>query len=218
MSNTNIKQLIEQARDYEAHTGELRRYLNEQLAQLHPSIQGQSGDQLASLMHFVDQYIAHVPEFLDAACTVAVESGLTETVMPLLRAAEYFFLEPPPQLEGHRGLDALLDEAYLAHRFVEEINDCYMTHFDQPLIPMDLTVANLIAHQLIGEPFANELDELVHTAALHQFASSRFDIDNLEAYKAHLNDPKVKAAWRRWPCFSAELGVELNWGMLAHAC
>ena len=83
MSDTNIKQLIEQARDYEARTGELRRYLNEQLAQLHPSIQGQNGDQLASLMHFVDQYIAHVPEFLDAACTVAVESGVPETVMPL---------------------------------------------------------------------------------------------------------------------------------------
>jgi len=48
-------------------------------------------------------------------------------------------------LEGHEGLDGLLDEAYLAHRLVEEVNDLYIKHFGQPLIPADTTVANVIA-------------------------------------------------------------------------
>ncbi|MCJ8170581.1 hypothetical protein [Atopomonas sediminilitoris] len=212
-----FNQLIDEARAYEARTGELKRYLNEQVTRLHPSIRSE-GDPLDNLMHFVEQYIAHVPEFLDAATRVAVESGLTEAVMPLLRAAEYFFVEPPPQLDGHRGLDALLDEAYLAHRLVEEVNDCYMQQLGQPLIPMDLTVANLIVHQLIGEPFANELDELVHCAAVHMVDSSRFDAVSLDAYRARLSDPNVKAAWRQWPCMSQTLGLELAWAHQAVAC
>jgi hypothetical protein len=113
-------------------------------------------------------------------------------------------------MNGHVGLDSLLDEAYLAHRFVEEVNDLYIKHFGQPLIPLDMTVANLIAHQLIGEAFANQLDEVVHHAVDEMLNDESFALESVEAYREKLSSPDTGAAWKRWPCMSRRLGVGLE--------
>ena len=124
--------------------------------------------------------------------------------------AEHFFLQPPALLQGHEGLDGLLDEAYLAHRLVEEVNDLYIKHFGQPLIPVDITVANVIAHQLIGEAFANQLDEAVHHAVDEMLNEDSFALESVETYREQLKSPETEAAWKRWPCLSRQLGVELE--------
>jgi len=141
---------------------------------------------------------------------VARDAGIEERISPVLKVAEQFFLTPPAVIEGHDGLDALLDEAYLAHRLVEEVNDRYIAHFGQPLIPLDTTVANLVAHQLIGEPFANQLDEAVHQAAESMLEESIFNSPTAQAYRARLSDPQTVSAWKQWPCLSRRFGVELH--------
>ena len=128
----------------------------------------------------------------------------------MLKIAEQFFIQPPEIMQGHVGLDCLLDEAYLAHRLVEEVNDLYIKHFGQPLIPLDMTVANLIAHQLIGEDFANQLDEAVHHAVDEMLDEDSFALESVEAYREKLNSPDTGAAWKRWPCLSRQLGVGLE--------
>lgn len=142
--------------------------------------------------------------------TVRSEAGIEAQVKPVLKLAEQFFLSPPSILEGHQGLDALLDEAYLAHRLVEEVNDRYITHLGQPLIPLDTTVANVIAHQLIGEPFANQLDEAVHHAVDELLDEQVFQQDSVQEYRTRLSNPQTVAAWQNWPCLSRQLGVELG--------
>ena len=107
-------------------------------------------------------------------------------------------------------VDALLDEAYLAHRLVEEVNDRYITHLGQPLIPLDTTVANVIAHQLIGEPFANQLDEAVHHAVDELLDEQVFQQDSVQEYRTRRSNPQTVAAWQNWPCLSRQLGVELG--------
>ncbi|HSX69979.1 MAG TPA: hypothetical protein VLF16_03520, partial [Pseudomonas sp.] len=102
------------------------------------------------------------------------------------------------------------DEAYLAHRLVEEVNDRYIAHLGQPLIPLDTTVANVIAHQLIGEPFANQLDEAVHHTLDELLDDSVFRQDSVQEYRARLASPQTLAAWQNWPCLSRQLGVELG--------
>ena len=141
---------------------------------------------------------------------MAREAGIEAQVKPVLKLAEQFFLSPPSILEGHQGLDALLDEAYLAHRLVEEVNDRYITHLGQPLIPLDTTVANVIAHQLIGEPFANQLDEAVHHAVDELLDEQVFQQDSVQEYRTRLSNPQTVAAWQNWPCLSRQLGVELG--------
>lgn len=95
---------------------------------------------------------------------------------------------------------------------MEEVNDRYIAHFGQALIPLDTTVANLVAHQLIGEPFANRLDEAVHHAVENMLDATTFDADSARAYRENLKNPRVVAAWQQWPCLSKQLGVELSLG------
>ncbi|VXB00211.1 conserved hypothetical protein [Pseudomonas sp. 8AS] len=210
MNTLALREQIQQALAHEADSGALAQQLQGQLAKLHPTIQLPASDARGVLERFVAAYIEQVPDVLDAANSVAREAGIEEQIKPVLKLAEQFFLSPPSVMEGHQGLDALLDESYLAHRLVEEVNDRYITHLGQPLIPLDTTVANLIAHQLIGEPFANQLDEAVQHAMDGLLDDSVFQQSSVQDYRARLSSPQTLTAWQSWPCLSRQLGVELG--------
>jgi hypothetical protein len=212
MNTAALRQLIERAHQHEASSGQLAKQLDAQLERLHPAIRLPVENAQAVLASFVAAYIAQVPDLLDAAHAVATEAGIEAQIKPVLKIAEEYFLQPPALMNGHDGLDGLLDEAYLAHRLVEEMNDLYIGQFGQPLIPMDTTVANLIAHQLIGEDFANRLDAAVHQTVEDMLNPRRFDPAQIQAYREQLDDPQVVAAWQSWPCLSRHLGVELALG------
>ena len=210
MNTPALREQIQLALVQEASSDALARQLQHQLDLLHPTIQLPASDAHGVLTRFVTSYVEQVPDVLDAAHAVAREAGIEAQVKPVLKLAEQFFLSPPSILEGHQGLDALLDEAYLAHRLVEEVNDRYITHLGQPLIPLDTTVANVIAHQLIGEPFANQLDEAVHHAVDELLDEQVFQQDSVQEYRTRLSNPQTVAAWQNWPCLSRQLGVELG--------
>lgn len=209
MNTPALRDLIHRAHKYEASTGQLARQLGSQMERLHPAIRLPQTDALGALTRFVTAYVDNAPDVLEAANQVAREAGIEAQIKPVLKVAEQFFLQPPALMAGHEGLDGLLDEAYLAHRLVEEVNDRYIAHLGQPLIPLDTTVANLIAHQLIGEPFANQLDEAVHHAVDGMLDEESFNQRSVQAYRDRLSDPETEAAWQRWPCLSRQLGVEL---------
>ena len=210
MNTAALRSLIQHAHQHEAASGLLRQQLEAQLERLHPAIQLPDVDALTVMARFVAAYIDQVPEMLEAAASVAEEAGIREQILPVLKVAETFFIQPPALLEGHQGLNTLLDEAYLAHRLVEEVNDRYISHLGQVLIPLDTTMANLIAHQLIGEPFANQLDEAVHHALAGMLDDASFDQPSVQAYRERLAAPDTASAWQRWPCLSQQLGVELQ--------
>ncbi|WP_339453869.1 hypothetical protein [Pseudomonas sp. EA_5y_Pfl2_R50] len=210
MNTAALREQIQKAQQHEKDTGLLTRQLESKLPHLHPAIQLPEADAQGALTRFVAAYIDEVPDLLDAANEVAREAGIESQIKPVLKIAEQYFLQPPAIMAGHVGLDSLLDEAYLAHRFVEEVNDLYIKHFCQPLIPLDMTVANLIAHQLIGEEFANQLDEAVHHAIDEMLNDESFALESVEAYRDKLSSPDTGAAWKRWPCMGRRLGVGLE--------
>lgn len=208
MNTAALREQIQRAHEHEAKTDQLKQQLGQQLPHLHPSISLPS-DAQGALIRFVGAYIDQVPDLLEAANSVAREAGIESQIRPVLKIAEQYFMQPPVMLADHVGLDCLLDEAYLAHRLVEEVNDLYIKHFSQPLIPLDMTVANLIAHQLIGEEFANQLDEAVHHSVDQMLDEDSFALESVESYRQRLLSPDTGAAWRRWPCLSRQLGVDI---------
>ena len=206
MNTAAIRAQISRAQEHEAET----KHLAKQLPHLHAAIELPDTDKNVVMTRFVSAYIEQVPDLLDAANAVAHEAGIESQIKPVLKIAEQYFAQPLPLLDGHPGLEGLLDEAYLAHRLVEEVNDLYIKHLGQPLIPLDMTVANLIAHQLIGEAFANQLDEAVHHALDEMLNDESFAVESVDAYRERLTSPETGAAWSRWPCLSKQLGVGLN--------
>lgn len=210
MNTAALREQITRAQEHETRTGQLSRLLELQLPHLHPAILLPEADAQGALTRFVVAYIEQVPDLLDAAHGVALQAGIEARIKPVLKIAEQFFNAPPALMDGHEGLDGLLDEAYLAHRLVEEVNDLYIAHLGQPLIPVSTTVASVIAHQLIGEVFANQLDEVVHHAIEQMLDQHSFSPESVGAYREQLTESDTEAAWKRWPCLSRQLGVGLE--------
>ncbi|MDE1167507.1 MAG: hypothetical protein PW845_19570 [Pseudomonas sp.] len=210
MNTAALREQIQRAHQHEAETGHLTLLLEKQLPHLHPAIQLPDSDAKGVLTRFVTAYIEQVPDMLDAANDVAIKAGIESQIKPVLKIAEQYFIQPPKVMEGHVGLDSLLDEAYLAHRLVEEVNDLYIREFKQPLIPLDTTMASLIAHQLIGEAFANQLDEAVHHSVDSLLNEDSFARESVEQYRDKLTSAETGEAWKKWPCMSRQLGVDLN--------
>ncbi len=210
MNTAALREQIKSAHQHETKSGRLAKQLAEQLPHLHPAIDLPERDAAGVLARFVEAYIERVPDLLDAAAEVAHQAGIESQIKPVLKIAEEYFTSPPSALDGHEGLDCLLDEAYLAHRLVEEVNDLYIKHLGQPLIPLDTTVASLIVHQLIGEAFGNELDEVVHHSVDNMLNDESFAVEKVEAYRDRLTSPDTGSAWKRWPCMSRQLSVGLS--------
>ena len=205
-----LRERIVAARRHEQSETALRDWLAERLPGLELAIRS-GQDEMTTMLKFIDAYIVQVPDLLEAAQVVAQTAGIGEQLSPVLKVAEAFFQQPPDLPIDHRGMLALLDEAYLAHRLVEEVNDRYVGHGCGPLIPLDMTRANLIAHQLLGEPFSNDLDLIVTQALERLVPESLFEGEAFQRYQASVNPESCRALWQEWPCMSETLGVGIKW-------
>ncbi len=86
----------------------------------------------------------------------------------------------------------------------------------RPLIPLDNTTANLIAHQLIGEPYANSLDQAIFETVDGLLDPARMTSEERQTCRACLEDEETRQAWQQWPCLSRQLGMELRWAVSDH--
>jgi hypothetical protein len=207
-----IRKTIAVAKQHEAETGYLEHLLQHRINRgVHLAIRLPKEQPAKHLLEFAVAYIEHVPDFLEAAQAITRGAHIDHLANPFLKLAEDFFLKPPEMMTKHTGLDELLDEAYLAHRLLEEVNDYYMANTGIPLIPLDTTISNLIVHHLIGEPFANELDEAV-SFAVEQVSKknrperSRYWKDYRQAHESNHWEDELNA----WPCLTDTLSIKLQ--------
>ncbi len=212
MATDAIRDTIELAKLHEKQHGHLTEILSQRVANnIHIAIQLPEENPTGSLVNFVITYIENVPNFIDAAREITSSANISEYAEPFLSLAEDFFLKPPEIVSGHVGLDELMDEAYLAHRLMEEVNDRYMIRTSIPLIPMDMTMSNLIVHSLIGEPFANELDEAVHfTVERAMIKEHVYDSKEFNAYIEQHKNNQWSQELSHWPCLTDSLAINLQ--------
>ena len=210
MKTHAIRELIAKARLHEEQSSALARFLSNKIPELHRAIKLPATGAGKALTEFVIAYIEQVPDVLEAAAEVAREAGIEDVINPVLMISEHLLLQPLDSEEAREGLVSWLGEAYLAHRLVEEVNDRYITHLGRPLIPLDTTRANLIAHYLIGEAFANPLDRTVEATLKEMITAIDFQPASVQTFRERLSSPNIHNAWQRWPCMSRTLGIDLN--------
>ncbi len=165
MASTGIRETISAALLSERGTGQLRQRLIEKLPQLRQSLVLPEQEPVDALMAFICDYVESVPGCLALVTAVSKRLGFHDYAAPFLHMAEDYFLQPPDDLPQDGGLEALLDEAFLAHRLLEEVNDHHIRHLQRPLLPVDMTEANIIVHHLLGDAFATRLEHLVQFTA-----------------------------------------------------
>lgn len=165
MAPSTIRETIRAALQRESETNQLRSRLQEQLPNLQHKLVLPDLEPVAALMHFITGYVESVPSCLSLVTAVSKRLGFFDYAAPFLHLAEDYFLQPPDDLPQDGGLEALLDEAFLAHRLLEEVNDHHVRHTQRPLLPVDMTEANIIVHHLLGDDFAARLEQLVQYTA-----------------------------------------------------
>lgn len=208
-----IRLTIKQAKAQEAAGGHLLQLLQKQLPQLHGSIQLPKENAAQVLADFVTGYIEHVPDFIEAIADLTEQAGIYQHVSVFLKIAKDYFLSPPSIINGHVGMCALMDEAYLAHRLMEEINDRFIGICGIPLAPMDMTRSNLIIHHLIGEPFANELDMAVLYSTELLMNQERFLASpQFQQYADEHRNRGWADELERWPCLAGDQAINLQFG------
>jgi hypothetical protein len=214
MDTVSIREAIAVALAHEARTGELDYLLTQRVRRLHPAITVPGERPVEALLDFVERYAHHVADYLDAMQAISRTLGTEDMADAVAYASSDFFCNPPALLSGHQGLNAVMNEAYLAHRLVEEINDYSMHHRGSLLLPMDMTRSNLIIHHLIGEPFANQLDEAVEFLAGEMTAEGEFDQRRRDEPGGSMSQWRDQL--RSWPCLVDNLADELllyaGWG------
>ncbi|MFA5677040.1 MAG: hypothetical protein WC953_01330 [Pseudomonas sp.] len=210
MKIAELRERVRTAREDEANDKALAQWLDRKLPQLHRSIRTRE-DARTTLSNFIQAYVERVPDMLEAAQSVANHAKMRPQLIPVLKVAEEFFLHDEEKSETHSGLLLLLDEAYLAHRLVEEVNDRYVAQGGESLIPMNNTRANLIVHELLGEEYANHLDTAVFEAVAGLLPDEVFTSPAFIAYKEGVGEQDRHELWRRWPNMAEELGIGLSW-------
>ncbi|MFV8818932.1 hypothetical protein ACNKU3_14395 [Haliea sp. E17] len=165
MAQPGIRESIRAAISHEARTGKFRRHLKQRLSAVREKLILPDEEPIDALMGFVVDYVESVPGSLALVTAVSKQYSFYDYAEPFLRMAEDYFLDPPDELPVDGGLEALLDEAFLAHRVLEEVNDHHIRHLHRPLVPVDMTEANLIVHYLLGDSFATALEQRVQQTA-----------------------------------------------------
>ncbi len=150
MTTAGIRETITAALAHEQEKGAFHGLLTERLPALHEKLVLPVDKPLAALMAFVVNYIESVPGSLNLVTAISKQQGFHDYAAPFLHMAEDYFLQPPDVLSDDEGLEAVLDEAFLAHRLLEEVNDHHIRHLQRPLLPLDMTEANLVVHYLLG--------------------------------------------------------------------
>lgn len=162
-----------------------------------------------SLVQYVIDYIRYLPTLLNDLHEAGQQTGMTAITTPVIAAASEFLLAPPAEVEEETGLIALMDEAYLAFRLLEEVNESCLHRIGQPLIPLDMCLSNIMIHTLIDEPFANQLDAMVELRVERLFEKrTEYKESGFEQFMQRLNNADVMNLSQRWSCFSSQLGLQ----------
>lgn len=188
------------------NTSDFNYWMLEKAVKIHRLVALPESEEFEALATFVESYIDFLPDCLAHFNRVAHQANLNEYTDLFLNLAMDFVLAPPNELELEVGFGHLIDEAYMAHRILEELNDRCMPFLGGPGMPADTAIANVIVHSLIGDDFANELDMAVHFAIESQSQKEQQVKSNLQPVPSQM----VANAAKDWPVLGEDLMVGLN--------
>jgi hypothetical protein len=196
---------INRAVTLEKHKGQFYQALKRSLPGLHHSIHLPARDLPSHLTGFVIRYVQAVPKWLGQMESICHAGGLD--MAPVRELIGRCFAEPPERHPDQVGLGAILDDAYLAHRVLEEINEHLYPLCGTPLLPMNPLVANLVVREMLGEEFACELDR-ISTQITQRFAGLSLSPESLVALV--LCKQRFTDAPAEWQDFAEQLDIALR--------
>ncbi len=215
MTLETITQFIEKARRQERESGYFQRTMEERLKALHGIIRIDGDQHVEKLLQFGIEYIETAPRLIQCVDICARNAGVEGLFRPFVEAAGGYFTNPSILLARYDGLEGLLIKAYLCHRLMEEMYENNRSFRNSNLVDMEATLANLLVHHLIGEPFANELDQSI-LITIRQIAGTRDYYDlNLAPFVEQASDSAWDWMRDHWMNLLARNGIQFHFSYRA---
>ncbi|MBK8971049.1 MAG: hypothetical protein IPM37_06640 [Hahellaceae bacterium] len=210
MSLEAVYEIIAKAKHAVLQNARYRDWLEERLNFFHRSIQMPAQDPILGLERFVLRYIDLAPRMLDCIDRLTREAGLAAQASPFLEAGQNFFLHSGLKTLEYTGLEGLLIRAYQTHRLIEELYDCNRSLALRPDLGLENTEVNLLVHQLIGEPFANELDDACQSQLRKVVNLSDYSDLNLAACLDQANGNEWQKLRQEWENLLPQNGISFQ--------
>lgn len=182
MTPEAVLNIIDRARRQEARSGAFLRLLQEKADGLPATVRVDCDQPATCLFQFAVEYIEMAPRLIEYVDACARQASCESLFAPFIEAATRYFTQPSILLARYDGLDGLLIRAYLCHRLMEEMYENNRSIRTSQLVDLEATQANLLVHQLIGEPFANELDQSITITVLQIAGSPDYYDLNLDPF------------------------------------
>jgi len=153
-----IRRMIERAVQDEQRTGRLAEAIR---AFAEDNGSDPSEDQVRGAVAFVREYVEHVPYYLEQALGSATRTGLKHELNRMVSDLVASWFAKNDIFPDRLGLMGLMDDAYASLSLLQAYSNICRTLAGHPLLAQDLTQANLVIRQMIGEPGASHLDHQV---------------------------------------------------------
>jgi len=152
---------------------------------------------------FVCSYIDQAPYMMKVAWTAAETIGLKNEMEQILAVVQSYWEQDDDIIPDKIGVIGLLDDAYCSLCTFQAVSDHFQLQTGKHLFPDNLSAANRIMRQIIGEPYASELDKLV----LNTMRESRAieSMKRLASAEKQLDFARQSTIWNHGP--AGDLGV-----------
>jgi len=143
----------------------------------------------AAITELAEGYVRAVANLLIECDMAATAAGIQRFASPIIQTAAEYFLSPKDYIPDDEGLYGLLDDAYLACRFIIRISEIIAAERGFPLIDTSLDRHSPTIRVLIGEPLATRLDNDVE--GVIQTVLSQIQLEQIQALQFSNN-------WNQW--------------------
>ena len=140
---------------------------------------------------------------MKVAWTAAGTIGLEAEMAQILAAVKTYWEQDDDIIPDSLGMIGLLDDAYCSLCSLQAVSDHFQLQTGKYLFPDDLSAANSLIREIIGEPYASDLDKLVMNTMRQSGAID--SLKRLASTEKQMNFEKQSTIWNHGP--AGDLGI-----------
>ena len=158
MNTQAIEAIIDSALEAESASSDLTELLSAVAAR---NEQSPDQESLDKGVDFVFEYLRQTPYIIKIAWIAAEQIGLQNSMQVILEAVTSYWHQDDDVIPDSLGVIGLMDDAYCTLCSLQMVSDQYRILSGKHLFPQNLTAANKAIRQLLGMPYASDLDRFV---------------------------------------------------------
>jgi uncharacterized membrane protein YkvA (DUF1232 family) len=117
--------------------------------------------ELVALEQNLREAIDAIPSLLEALAQAAQGAGVASLVAPLLQQTVQYFFGADDLVPDHQGLLGLLDDAYVVHGLLHQLNAAYQAETGRLLLPYDPSGPLQVMRAVLGPAVTHQLDQAI---------------------------------------------------------